>query len=143
MRLWSFHPRYLDTRGLVALWREGLLARKVLQHNTKGYKNHPQLYRFKAHLQPGVAIDCYLRYVYEEASRRGYHFDQGKIDESKRRCHKIPLTNGQLRYELTRLKTKLKLRDPARYKLIIGVKKPRAHPLFKVVVGGIETWEKK
>ncbi len=143
MRLWSFHPRYLDARGLVALWREGLLARKVLQHNTKGYRNHPQLYRFKAHLQPRVAIDCYLQYVYEEALRRGYHFDPGKIDRSKHRCHKILLTNGQLRYELNRLKTKLKLRDSARYKRIIGVKKPRAHPLFKVVMGGIEAWEKK
>lgn len=31
MRLWSLHPSYLDAVGLVALWREGLLARKVLQ----------------------------------------------------------------------------------------------------------------
>jgi len=30
MRLWSLHPRYLDAKGLVALWREGLLAQKVL-----------------------------------------------------------------------------------------------------------------
>jgi len=25
MRLWTLHPKYLDARGLVALWREGLL----------------------------------------------------------------------------------------------------------------------
>ena len=38
MRLWSIHPKYLGTKGLVALWREALLAQKVLQGNTKGYK---------------------------------------------------------------------------------------------------------
>jgi hypothetical protein len=142
MRLWSLHPEYLDARGLVALWREGLLARKVLQHQTTGYKNHSQLYRFNAHLQPRVAIDCYLRYVYEEAVRRGFHFDVAKIG-LKQQCPKIPLTKGQIEYELNHLKTKLKLRDPARYKKILAVKKPMAHPLFKVIMGGIESWEKK
>jgi hypothetical protein len=142
MRLWSLHPEYLDARGLVALWREGLLARKVLQHQTKSYKNHPQLYRFNAHLQPGAAIDCYLWYIYKEATRRGYHFDAGKIGP-KHQCPKIRLTNGQLRYELNHLKTKLKLRDPVRHKKILAVKKPKAHPLFKMIAGGIEMWEKK
>ena len=36
MRLWSVHPQHLDVRGLVALWREGLLARKVLLGETNG-----------------------------------------------------------------------------------------------------------
>ena len=27
MRLWSLHPKHLDPQGLVARWREGLLAR--------------------------------------------------------------------------------------------------------------------
>ncbi|WP_368086417.1 pyrimidine dimer DNA glycosylase/endonuclease V [Nitrosomonas sp. Nm34] len=26
MRLWSIHPKYLDAKGLLALWREGLQA---------------------------------------------------------------------------------------------------------------------
>ena len=142
MRLWSLHPGYLDARGLVVLWREGPLARKVLQHHTKGYKNHPQLYRFNAHLQPTVAIDCYLRYVYEEAVRRGYHFDVAKIG-SKKRCSKIPVSDGQFRYKLNHLKTKLKLRDPARYKKILAAKISWPHPLFKVIKGGIESWERK
>ena len=43
MRLWSIHPRYLDSMGLVALWREALLAQAVLRGETKGYKFHPQL----------------------------------------------------------------------------------------------------
>ena len=142
MRLWSLHPGYLDARGLVALWREGLLARKVLQHQTKGYKNHPQLDRFNAHLQPTVAIDCYLWYVYEEAVRRGYHFDVGKIGPQQR-CSKIPVTDGQLKHELNHLKTKLRLRDPARYKKLLAVKRLRAHPLFKEAKGVIESWERK
>ena len=47
MRLWSVHPKYLDSKGLVALWREALLAKQVLEGGTKGYRNHPQLDRFK------------------------------------------------------------------------------------------------
>lgn len=43
MRLWSLHPQYLDAKGLVALWREGLLAQAVLAGQTRGYKRHPQL----------------------------------------------------------------------------------------------------
>lgn len=35
MRLWTLHPKYLDTKGLVALWREALLAQKVLQGKQK------------------------------------------------------------------------------------------------------------
>jgi hypothetical protein len=31
MRLWSLHPEYLDANGLVALWREALLAQAFLQ----------------------------------------------------------------------------------------------------------------
>lgn len=46
MRIWSVHPSLLDAKGLVACWRETLLAQKVLQGLTKGYKNHPQLDRF-------------------------------------------------------------------------------------------------
>ncbi len=31
MRLWTLHPKYLDPRGLVALWREALFAQAVLR----------------------------------------------------------------------------------------------------------------
>ena len=71
MRLWLLHPRHLDPQGLVALWREGLLARHVLHGPTRGYRNHPQLDRFKAHPQPRRAIDAYLAVVQEDASARG------------------------------------------------------------------------
>ena len=74
MRLWSLHPRYLDAKGLVALWREALLAQKVLQGNTKGYRNHPQLSRFKQQIDPLAAVAAYLCEVQREAARRGYHY---------------------------------------------------------------------
>ena len=141
MRLWCLHPGYLDAKGLVSLWREGLLARKVLQDRTNGYKKHPQLERFKGHSQPVAMIDCYLRYVYEEAVRRGYRFDVSKLGP-KQQCSQILVTEGQLGYELNHLKTKLKLRDPSQYQKLCAVKQPTAHPLFKVVAGGIESWER-
>jgi hypothetical protein len=141
VRLWCLHSGYLDARGFVSLWREGLLARKVLQGQTRGYKNHPQLESVKGHLQPVVMIDCYLHYVYEEAVRRGYQFDVGKLGP-KQECSKILVTEGQIEYELNHLKAKLKLRDPAQYQKICAVKQPTAHPLFKVVAGGVESWER-
>ena len=52
MRLWTLHPRYLDARGLVALWREALLAQKVLRGKTRGYRAHPQLQRFREQADP-------------------------------------------------------------------------------------------
>jgi len=140
--LWSLHPAYLDPKGLVALWREGLLARKVLQYQTNSYKNHPQLDRFKATLQPVAAIDFYLHYVYREAVRRGYHFDISKLGP-RQRFSKIPVTDGQLKHELNHLKMKLKLRNMPRYHQILAVKMPKSHPLFKVVAGGIESWERR
>jgi len=66
MRIWSIHPKYLDTKGLVALWRENLLAKNVLEHNTRGYKNHPQLIRSKNSGTPLQAINHYLAAVYQE-----------------------------------------------------------------------------
>jgi hypothetical protein len=57
MRIWSVHPRYLDRQGLTAGWREGLLAQKVLTGTTKGYRNHPQLRRFRA-AGDGAALDA-------------------------------------------------------------------------------------
>lgn len=141
MRLWSLHPRYLDTKGLVALWREGLLARAILSNRTRGYKHHPQLERFKGCTTPVAAIDSYLWSVYEESMTRGYHFDGGKLG-AKTSCPKIPVTQGQLQYELEHLKAKLKSRDAAKYQEIETVVNPVPHPSFSIVPGDIEPWEK-
>ena len=74
MRLWTLHPTHLDAKGLVALWREALLAQKVLRGGTKGYRHHPQLRRFSAVTDPPAALAAYLTAVHEEATRRGYNF---------------------------------------------------------------------
>ena len=139
MRLWSLHPRYLDTKGLVALWREGLLAKHVLEGKTKGYRHHPQLKRFQESSQPIVAINAYLKEVYAEACERGHCFTSSKIDLS---AHTYPfsVTSGQMRYELDHLREKLKRRDPDRLSTLPT--NPEPHPLFNVIAGGVETWEK-
>jgi hypothetical protein len=140
MRLWSIHPAYLDVKGLVALWREGLLAQNVLQGNTKGYKNHPQLRRFKNTENPIGAIAGYLKYVADEADIRSYRFDRSKIINKKFKG-KLPVTTGQLKYEFTHLLGKLKKRDCELYNQLGRVKKIEPHPVFNKVNGDVEDWE--
>jgi hypothetical protein len=141
MRLWSIHPSYLDAKGLVALWREGLLARKVLEGKTKGYTNHPQLVRFKNYKNPLVAIDMYLEEVFNDAIVRGYSFDSSKILlGQKAEC--ILVTDGQLVHELEHLKKKLEVRDPKKLASLLNIKNIRSHPLFEVIKGEIEEWER-
>lgn len=140
MRIWSIHPQHLDAKGLVALWRETLLAQKVLLGQTKGYRNHPQLKRFKSQADPLVAIGAYLQAVQIDAAQRGYNFDASKILR-KGSAVKIPVTEGQVAYELGHLKAKLKVRDFAAYERLTNSVSPSLHPLFKLIEGGIEDWE--
>ena len=140
MRLWTLHPQYLDAKGLVAAWREGLLAQKVLAGATKGYRHHPQLIRFQAHAEPAAAIATFLTALAEEAVQRGYHFDARKIPEL-RTADAIVETRGQLLYEWEHLRAKLRLRSPETYRRVCGVKSPEPHPLFRIVPGEIRAWE--
>lgn len=73
------HPQHLDRIGLVACWREALLAQAVLAGNTRGYQRHPQLTRFRATPEPLAAIGAYLEGIVDEADARGYHFDREKV----------------------------------------------------------------
>ena len=114
MRLWSIHPKHLDAKGLVALWREGLLAQKVLLGRTRGYRHHPQLSRFKSTGNSVGAIASYLRSVADEATRRGYNFDRDKI-VSRHIRKKLTVTDGQLSFEVQHLLSMLKKRDEKRY----------------------------
>jgi len=92
MRLWSIHPKYLDTKGLVAVWREALLAKNVLKNKTKSYKNHPQLKRFKN--KPITIINSYLKTIYDEAKNRNYNFNKNKVGKtSKENFAKIGFFN--------------------------------------------------
>jgi hypothetical protein len=140
MRIWSIHPEYLDARGLVALWRETLLAKHVLEGKTKGYRHHPQLERFKKVSEPVEAIDQYLVSVFETAIKRGYSFDETKINR-KFKPVTIPVTEGQIRYEFEHLLRKLERRDPRKFNEVSHVAKPKAHPMFRIVKGDIERWE--
>ena len=158
MCIWSLHPSLLDRRALVACWRETLLAQKVLRGLTRGYTNHPQLMRFRAHPQPLEAVAAYLSGLADEADARGYSFNRALIGEGKNCADKvenpyasvarIPVPLGQLEYELAFLRHKVAGRDPewehrlserlaARGELAVC-----AHPLFEVIPGAIEPWEK-
>jgi hypothetical protein len=141
MRLWTIHPRYLDRQGLLALWREGLLAQAVLLGRTKGYTRHPQLTRFRRCPSPIESISAYLDAVHAEALRRGYRFDRTKIE----RCGipaSIPETKGQLLYEWRHLRSKLRARSPEHYLSIRRIKEPEPHPLFTIITGNVRDWEK-
>ena len=87
MRIWSIHPKYLDSKGLVALWRETLLAKNVLENKTKGYKNHPQLNRFRESKKAIDCIDQYLWEVYKESEIRNYSFNKNKISQNFKLQH--------------------------------------------------------
>jgi len=142
MRLWTLHPRYLDAQGLTALWREGLLARAVLQGQTRGYRHHPQLIRFEAHAEPLLAIDAFLHAVHVESLARGYRFDADKLGPAPAAAVEIQATDGQLRLEWQHLLVKLEARSPAVHSRWQDLKRPQAHPIFAIVKGPIAPWER-
>jgi hypothetical protein len=142
MRLWTIHPKYLDARGLVALWREALLARAVLGGKTRGYRHHPQLIRFREHPTPRLAINAYVADLHREATRRGYSFDARKIGPV-RAVAPIRTTSGQVAYEWRHLLKKLAVRSPAVHSEWRAVRVPRCHPLFTRKAGPIEHWERR
>ena len=141
MRLWSIHPRYLDPQGLVALWREALLAQAVLRGATRGYRNHPQLERFRNQNEPLSAIAWYLQAVHGEAEGRGYRFDRSKFEVSEQRLV-IPVTTGQIDYEWGHLMAKLRVRNPEQHQKWENTETPEPHPLFRICLGEIASWER-
>ena len=140
MRIWSIHPKYLDTKGLAALWRETLLAKNVLEEKTKGYKNHPQLMRFKNSDNPLKGINHYLAAVYQESLTRGYHFNKDKFNIYHEQVT-LTVTRGQIEYETQHLLKKLKTRDMVRYNRLLKETNIVPHPVFKIIDGEIEEWE--
>ncbi|UCG41851.1 MAG: hypothetical protein JSU73_08150 [candidate division WOR-3 bacterium] len=140
MRLWSLHPKYLDRAGLVAVWREALLAQAVLAGRTKGYHSHPQLGRFRGHPTPRRAIAAYLHGLWLEANARGYQFDPDKFRKYPG-VRRIVVSRGQLDFEFEHLRRKLKSRDPARHEKLSGTEQVLPHPLFRVGAGAVADWE--
>lgn len=146
MRIWSLQPSYLDRQGLTACWREALLAQAVLAGRTNGYRNHSQLIRFRACAQPLAAIGTYLSVVEAEAATRSYTFDRSRILEppgsARSTVPPIPVTDGQVDHEWAHLLAKLHRRSPDRAAAYAQLRRPETHPLFTVVPGPIETWER-
>jgi hypothetical protein len=142
MRLWTIHPAYLDAKGLVAAWREALLAQKVLSGSTRGYTRHPQLARFRSSTDPNAAIAAFLAGLAAEAKKRGYRFDTSKIARPGF-AGRIEETNGQLLYEWKHLRAKLRFRAPEIYRRFRGIDAPEAHPLFRIIPGGVRDWERR
>ena len=135
MRLWSLHPRYLDAKGLVALWREALLARAVLRGVTRGY-------RFREHPAPRLAINAYLAAVHAESQARGYRFDRSRFGPVRGEVAALPLNEGQLDLEWRHLLAKLAVRDPALHARWCGQARPDCHPLFRLQPGPVAAWER-
>jgi hypothetical protein len=141
MRLWTLHPKYLDTAGLVALWREALLARAVLRGRTDGYRHHPQLERFRAQPRPVASLNRYLEAVYGESRRRGFTFDPGKLGRFEP-GPRIAESAGQVGFEWEHLLAKLRLRSPEHFRRLLLVSRPVPHPLFRLVPGPVRGWER-
>lgn len=153
MRLWSLHPKYLDAAGLVALWREALLARHVLEGRTRGYVAHPQLERFRASRDPVAAIRSYLHAVADEADARGYAFDRARVGGPARRTESLPVALGQARFEWAWILEKTRLRSPKAFRKLRAAQRkapkvpggkfvPDPHPAFAWVPGKIAAWER-
>jgi hypothetical protein len=151
MRIWSLHPRYLDRQGLTACWREALLAQAVLAGRTRGYRQHSQLVRFRAQPDAVAAVGAYLGGVASEAAQRGYRFDVGRIDRpeqpggaapSDALVPRVRVTDGQVAHEWAHLAAKLAVRSPERAAAQAAVTAPEVHPLFVVVPGPVEDWER-
>ena len=141
MRLWSLHPKYLDAKGLVALWRESLLAKAVLQGKTRGYRNHPQLERWRNCPDPVGSLNGYLAEILAESVERGYRFDKRKVGKRRVR-RRIKVARGQIGHEWDHLMGKLKGRDPARHRALKQVQRPAVNALFRIVPGAVEKWER-
>jgi hypothetical protein len=141
MRLWSLHPKYLDPAGIVALWREALLAQAVLRGETRGYRHHPQLQRFTDAPVPEARIAAYLAAVHDESVRRGYNFASDKVG-ARRDPTLVEVTRGQLDFEWQHLMAKLRARSPRQHESLLTVDAPEPHPLFTVVTGGVSAWER-
>ena len=133
-------------KGLVALWREALLAQAVLRRIARrersvGYANHPQLSRFLAQRLPMASLALYMRTVHEESLKRGCRFQASRIDGAGD-CRRIEVTAGQLRFERRHLLAKLKRREPDHCDLLAADPLPVPNPLFKTVPGGVAEWER-
>lgn len=138
MRLWSIDPALLDRAALVAGWREGLLAQKVLRGLTTGYRSHPQLERFRTLTDPVAGVATWLHGLADAADARGFRFDRTRVILPAG-PERLPLTEGQLALEWSHLRAKVTARDPAWLDRLVA---PQPHPMFDLTPGPVATWER-
>ena len=145
MRIWSLDPEQLDRQGLIACWRETLLAQAVLLGRTKGYTRHPQLERFQALADPAAAVGTYLSFLADDAERRGYRFARSRIERSDPSV-RIEVTEGQVELEWRHLLAKLAARSPdlsvEMLRREAAGEGKRLHPMFDLVPGPVASWER-
>ncbi|MDH5205720.1 MAG: pyrimidine dimer DNA glycosylase/endonuclease V, partial [Hylemonella sp.] len=113
----------------------------VLHGQTRGYRHHPQLDRFRNSDAPLAAMSLFLQAVQTEALSRGYAFDARKIHPVQESVQ-LPVTAGQMQFEWEHLLAKLQLRKPDLLRRWQSTGAPEAHPLFTVCPGDIEAWER-
>jgi hypothetical protein len=148
MRLWSIHPKYLDQKGLITLWKDSLLAQSVLLGRTREYKNHPQLDRFRKSGDPLQMIREYLYHVHLEALQRGYDFSITHIYESHELVIKFEpfclIRIGQVQFEKEILDQEITKRRGIPRVILPVYDIPKLHPCFELnsMVYLKEDWEK-
>lgn len=145
MRLWSFHPKYLNRQYLGAVWHEGITkAQTGLQGGR--YKNHSQLQRFRVAKDPLALLALYLSSIWQESVNRGFSYNWHLVKRdipSILYFTKIPVTTGQLDYEWRHYLKKIRKNDfEWYYNKLNEVWLPDPHPVFYVVKGDIEDWER-
>lgn len=156
MRLWSFHPSYLDNIGLARLYNEGIGGIRAIRGEQKMHLNHPQLTRFKVCCDNHtyIILSAYLRVVHNELELRGMVND-GKFKhdlllnylfQNTKDLFNITVNSSQINGEIVHFINKTKTQK-GRYindnlKQAIAAKNILPHPLFTVVPGPVESWEK-
>ena len=132
MSLCTIHPKYLDKQGLISLWREGLLAQKVLNGEVNIQLNSPLWEKLKKSQNPLRAIGAYLSFVAAEGARRGYKFSHEKILYPNFESYEIKVKPQDLIFEMTHLRNKLKMRDQHKWDEISKVSEVSPHPFIRL-----------
>lgn len=151
-RLWSFHPVYLDNESLIETWEFSRKAATALRgwmlRRALPYCRHPALERFKACPEPVQAISDYMHILADVGCERkldqGMLFNTGVIPAWRSGLEYLTVTAGQMELE-TWLYGEILVKErgggDAYYDFWI-VPEPRPHPLFRVIRGAVEKWEK-
>ena len=151
MRLWSFHPMYLDDDSLYLTWKKGMIAVRALTGKLHGYErmyaNHRQLVRFQAQPDPVQAISDYMHTLADDAERRGWHypryFKHTTLPRRRDGTH-MSVTAGQMEYEIWRYAAILSSRGGMinEWERFFGVDPHLPNPIFEMVRGPIGSWER-